>query len=49
MGSQTSGNSPKAVWFGYVKLLFLFQEHESRGSHNTHNAEVSFKYCIIIT
>jgi hypothetical protein len=49
MDSQRSRNSPKkSAWCGYVKVLFLFQGHESRGSSSTHNAEVSFKCCITL-
>jgi len=47
--SRRSGNFPKkAVWFGYVQLLCLFHGHESRDSCSTHNAELSFKYCITL-
>jgi hypothetical protein len=47
--SQRSRNSPKkSAWCGYVKVLFLFQGQESRGSCSTHNAEVSFKCCITL-
>jgi hypothetical protein len=45
--SKRSGSSPnKAVCYGYEPLLFLLQGRESRGSRNTDNIQVSFKFCI---
>jgi hypothetical protein len=43
--SQRSENSPKkTIWFGNVRLLFLFQGHKSKSCCSICIAVVSFKY-----